>query len=123
MPPRPQKPCRHPGCNVLTQDRSGYCPEHAALADQRRQANRAKYEESRGSAAERGYGHKWRSAREGFLRKHPLCAACMKDGKAVPATVVDHIRPHKGDKALFWDRANWQSLCKRCHDAKTARGE
>ena len=35
------------------------------------------------------------------------------------ATVVDHIRPHKGNRELFWDRTNWQSLCKQCHDRKT----
>jgi 5-methylcytosine-specific restriction protein A len=39
----------------------------------------------------------------------------------VPATVVDHIVPHRGDPVLFWDEANWQGLCKLCHDAKTAR--
>ena len=22
---------------------------------------------------------------------------------------------------LFWDRDNWQPLCKQCHDKKTAR--
>ena len=32
------------------------------------------------------------------------------------ATVVDHIIPHRGDKTLFWDETNWQSLCKTCHD-------
>jgi 5-methylcytosine-specific restriction protein A len=37
------------------------------------------------------------------------------------ANVVDHIVPHKGDQALFWDKNNWQSLCKPHHDAKTAR--
>ena len=31
------------------------------------------------------------------------------------ASVVDHIKPHKGDKALFWDQANWQPLCASCH--------
>jgi len=36
------------------------------------------------------------------------------------ATVVDHITPHKGDNDLFWDRANWQSLCESCHNRKTA---
>ena len=36
------------------------------------------------------------------------------------ATVVDHIRPHRGDWALFVDPANHQSLCKRHHDQKTA---
>lgn len=37
------------------------------------------------------------------------------------ATVVDHITPHGGDVALFWDVANWQGLCKAHHDEKTAR--
>jgi 5-methylcytosine-specific restriction endonuclease McrA len=32
------------------------------------------------------------------------------------ADVVDHIVPHKMDKALFWDRSNWQPLCKWHHD-------
>jgi 5-methylcytosine-specific restriction protein A len=36
------------------------------------------------------------------------------------ATVVDHKIPHKGDMKLFWDRSNWQSLCKCHHDIKTA---
>lgn len=36
------------------------------------------------------------------------------------ANVVDHIKPHRGDKVLFWDSANWQPLCKECHDRKTA---
>lgn len=35
------------------------------------------------------------------------------------ATVVDHIIPHRGDQKLFWDRSNWQALCKSCHDSKT----
>lgn len=37
------------------------------------------------------------------------------------ATVVDHIKPHRGDKALFWDEHNWQPLCKKCHDTKTGK--
>jgi 5-methylcytosine-specific restriction protein A len=38
----------------------------------------------------------------------------------VRAEVVDHIRPHRGDWALFIDPGNHQSLCKSCHDRKTA---
>ena len=30
--------------------------------------------------------------------------------------VADHIRPHRGDEALFWDPANLQCLRKWCHD-------
>lgn len=69
-----------------------------------------------GSTA-RGYNYRWQQERERFLRAHPLCCYCQRDGRVEPATVVDHIIPHKGDKALFWDRDNWQPLCKRCHDS------
>lgn len=44
---------------------------------------------------------------------------CFKHDKLTKATVVDHIIPHRGDNKLFWDKSNWQSLCKRCHDKKT----
>lgn len=44
-----------------------------------------------------------------------MCADHLKRGQYVEATVVDHITPHRGDKALFWDSANWQSLCAECH--------
>ena len=74
----------------------------------------------RGTAASRGYGHRWQKAREGFLRAHPLCARHEARGEVVAAEVVDHIVPHKGDLSLFWNRSNWQPLCKRCHDIKTA---
>jgi 5-methylcytosine-specific restriction enzyme A len=78
-------------------------------------------ERERPSAARRGYGPRWRKARAAYLARHPLCAACQAEGRVVPATVVDHVVPHRGDAALFWDQANWAALCKPCHDAKTAR--
>jgi 5-methylcytosine-specific restriction protein A len=74
----------------------------------------------RGSAHERGYGIRWQVARVAHLRDHPLCVRCLALGDTTAANVVDHIKPHKGDQALFWQRDNWQSLCKRCHDYKTA---
>jgi 5-methylcytosine-specific restriction protein A len=77
-------------------------------------------EARRPSASARGYGGRWRKARAGYLRKHPLCVTCQAEGRTEPATVVDHIVDHKGDRALFWDRDNWQALCKACHDRKTA---
>jgi 5-methylcytosine-specific restriction protein A len=45
----------------------------------------------------------------------------LKDGKVTPATVVDHIIPHKGNHELFWDAKNHQPLCKRHHDIKTCK--
>lgn len=62
------------------------------------------------------YGSRWRAARLRYLRANPLCRYCEEQGRLTGATVVDHIRPHKGDVALFWDTDNWQPLCTPCHD-------
>ncbi|WP_193556406.1 HNH endonuclease signature motif containing protein [Paenibacillus lutimineralis] len=75
----------------------------------------------RGSAAARGYDGKWRKERAKFLKENPLCKHCYDEGELLEATVVDHIVPHKGDKKLFWNKKNWQPLCKRHHDSKTVR--
>lgn len=77
--------------------------------------------DTRESASRRGYGYKWRIEREKYLSGHPWCVECMGNGIRVPATEVDHIVPHKGNKKLFWDRGNWQGLCKNCHSRKTAQ--
>ncbi|MED0676974.1 HNH endonuclease signature motif containing protein [Aneurinibacillus thermoaerophilus] len=111
MPSKPKKPCAQFGCPNLTTER--YCETHRQQARQ--------YDKQRGSAASRGYDRRWQNARRVFLMKHPLCVECEKEKKLVPATVVDHIVPHKGNQELFWDEDNWQPLCKSCHDSKTAR--
>nr|WP_211224439.1 HNH endonuclease signature motif containing protein [Eremococcus coleocola] len=49
-----------------------------------------------------------------------MCEECKKHGRTTVATVVDHIVPHKGNKKLFWDSNNHQSLCESCHNRKTA---
>lgn len=88
---------------------SSRCADHVKQADRQR-----------GTAHERGYTSAWAKARFHFLAAHPLCAEHERNGALAAATVVDHIKPHRGDKALFWDRTNWQPLCKPCHDRKTA---
>lgn len=62
------------------------------------------------------YGSQWRRARAAYLAQHPLCVMCKEQGRVVPASVVDHVIPHKGDAALFWAPANWQSLCQPHHN-------
>ncbi len=111
MPRSPKRPCRYPGCPNLC-DSGVYCCEHIQYSSDR----------MRGGANVRGYDARWRAARDRYLRKHPLCAECRRNGKLTPATVVDHIIPHRGDKELFWSEANWQPLCKGCHDRKTGSG-
>jgi 5-methylcytosine-specific restriction protein A len=96
-------------------------PKHThLLADRIKAAREREVQPARPNAAARGYDGKWRKAREGYLAKHPLCRICKELGRVVAATVVDHIIPHRGDMKLFWDKANWQPLCKCCHDRKTA---
>lgn len=72
------------------------------------------------SARKRGYTWQWEKARAAFLAEHPLCRRCGDASVVTLARIVDHITPHGGDPGLFWDRSNWQPLCKRCHDVKTA---
>ena len=108
---KPLRPCRHPGCPELT--REGYCPAHKPAKAPRRS-----------SAQWHGwYGLPvWKNdLRPTQLLREPFCRECAKAGRRTLATRVDHVRPHRGDWVLFTDRANLQSLCERCHNAKTAR--
>lgn len=57
--------------------------------------------------------------REAFLQAHPLCRPCEEEGRTTPATEVDHIVPHRGDPARFWDMENLQPICHACHVRKT----
>lgn len=72
---------------------------------------------TRASARDRGYTTAWDKARAGFLRLHPHCALCAREGLIVAATVVDHITPHRGDQRLFWSQTNWQGLCTNHHSS------
>ena len=116
MPTRPARPCRQRGCPQLTIDKSGYCEQHLKASRQQQDARR-------GAASERGYDARWHRARTAYLSEHPLCVMCEAEGKIVAATIVDHIKAHKGDMVLFWDESNWQSLCLYHNSAKAAREE
>lgn len=92
----------------MTDNANGYCDIH--------QSETYKYDKHRLNSYARGYDHRWRKYRKWFLEHHPLCEVC-----GAPASVVDHIIPHKGNYNLFWDTTNHQALCKMCHDIKTAK--
>lgn len=63
----------------------------------------------------------WRRVSKHFRAAHPLCAECERQGKVTAAQVVDHITPHRENPNLFFDENNLQSLCSKCHGAKSAR--
>lgn len=62
----------------------------------------------------------WRRFRDWYIAKHPLCETCLADGYQVPAVIVDHIIELKDGGAPF-DEDNAQSLCRACHNRKTAK--
>ena len=108
VPRIPDKPCAHPGCPKLVPRGKKYCDEHAPL-----------HPLPSRSTSKLGYNKAWEKARRVYLAEHPLCVKCAERGVYTKATVVDHIIPHRGDRLLFWDKSNWQALCKYCHDKKT----
>ena len=114
MPIKAPSPC--PVCSVLVPG-GGRCEQHRREARQRSDAER-------GNSHQRGYTWRWRNYARQYLKQHPLCECPdCKAGelRTIPAEVVDHITPHRGDERLFWNPDNHQAMSKRCHDRKTAR--
>jgi len=102
-----------PKCSKIIPARAECACQRAA----KRQRDR-RHDQTRPTASQRGYNSKWRTASKAFLRRFPMCAMCHGE-----ATQVDHIKPHKGDRALFWDQTNWQPLCTTCHAKHKQRQE
>lgn len=111
MAQKPLRPCRKPGCPNLTRD--GWCDAHKPKPAQR------------GESAQWHWMYNtdtWRlDLRPTQLMLEPFCRECAKRGLRTLATDVDHVTPHRGDWAVFTDRSKLQSLCHRCHSAKTMR--
>ena len=115
-PRRPRTPCNYPGCPELVEPGQRLCPKH-------KRQERKRADEQRGNSNQRGYTYRWSKYSKWYLRQHPLCMCpeCAALPVPLPAQVVDHIVPHRGDSVLFWDPNNHQAMNKRCHDRKTAR--
>jgi 5-methylcytosine-specific restriction protein A len=108
MANKPLRPCNHAGCDALT--REGYCDKHRPKPQRRESAEWHRLYSLRIWTEE---------LRPTQLLREPWCRRCAQLGHRTKATVVDHVRPHRGNMAIFIDAANLQSLCKRCHDLKT----
>jgi 5-methylcytosine-specific restriction enzyme A len=106
MPRKPLRECTYPGCHQLVS--SGRCTKHSRIWCQPSDVKRL-YNSRR-----------WKELRAAQLIKEPWCGDCVAKGIKTKATEVDHIKPHKGDSALFFDPDNLQSKCKPHHSSKTA---
>lgn len=60
------------------------------------------------------YDTNWKAYRVRFLAINDKCYRCGEK-----ATVVDHLRPHKGDVKLFKQLDNHIPLCEKCHNTVT----
>jgi 5-methylcytosine-specific restriction enzyme A len=110
MPHRAPRFCLEPGCSQLVTDVR--CPAHT-VPGERLRPNLLLRRWYRTPA--------WKALRARILREQAYqCAECRR---VTIRLDVDHITPHQGDQARFWDRANLQALCRMCHTRKTRRGE
>lgn len=66
---------------------------------------------------------KWRQLRQAVLDKEPFCRYCKREDKLKLAEVVDHIKPHKGDMRLFYQRSNLAPCCYSCHNSRKQQFE
>lgn len=98
----------------------------SALSVSRREQNR-EADRYRGSARARGYTAEWDKAAKEHLGRHPLCVYCELGvfGRVAvtPAKLVDHLIPHNGDQAIFWNRGDWVSSCVPCHSGPKQAAE
>lgn len=83
-----------------------------------KRARGRRHDQNRPNSRQRGYTREWEKARAEFLSLHSFCAYCGEQ-----AQVVDHIQPHRSNKALFWNWNNWQALCALCHNSVKQRQE
>jgi 5-methylcytosine-specific restriction protein A len=122
-PLAPRHPCGNRQCNALLPPGQTYCKAHTLARERERGTSRA-----------RGYTYRWHQRAKRFLEHHPLCgqrpgaqtpvmSQCFESGRVTAAYQVDHVVPHRGDQALFWDEeGNWQALCRDCGNKKSLSG-
>lgn len=119
MGSRPAKPCAWPGCNALVQGVS-HCPRHKPLADERRAEQLKKahkvYNKRRDESDSFYSTERWRKFRAYYLRLHPLCVECERQGRVTAAVILDHIKPLKQHPELALDWHNVRPLCRACHN-------
>lgn len=111
MPYKPKRPCAYPGCGRLA-DSEQYCAEHKKVVTKR-------YNQyQRDPASNKRYGRSWKRIRDRYIKAHPLCEECKRNGRIKAAEEVHHILPLS--KGGGNETSNLMALCKSCHSRITA---
>ena len=109
------KVCAKAGCGRTAVPGKNYCSKH--LINQPQQQRKVFTRRGKSSQWHHLYETpEWRRRRSEFLKKYPYCFICGK-----PATIADHIIPHRGNLELFYSDENLQPMCQSCHSRKTMR--
>jgi 5-methylcytosine-specific restriction protein A len=86
---------------------------------------RRKAEQARGTAAQRGYGHRWSTkTRTAYLARHPLCVV-RGPRCTLLAEIPDHYPTSRRDLVAAGVHDpdadhRLRPVCRRCHSAETA---
>jgi len=111
MPYKPKRPCAYSGCGRLAESEQ-HCVEHQKVVT--KQYNQFE----RDPASNKRYGRAWKRIRDRYIKTHPLCEECQKQGRLTPSEEVHHILPlSKGGGS---NTENLMALCKSCHSRITA---
>jgi 5-methylcytosine-specific restriction protein A len=105
MPRKPKRPCSYPGCPELVEGR--FCKKH----EQEEARRYEKYQ--RDPETRRRYGRAWKRIRDRYIKAHPLCEECKRNGKLTPSEEVHHIIPLSEGGTN--KQKNLMALCKSCH--------
>lgn len=80
-------------------------------------------------------GVHWQRLTKAWLQRYPVCILCLVRGEINRGAndeaitrqrnlIVDHIEPHRGERTLFFDNSNLETLCRcPCHDVDKQRHE
>lgn len=111
-----RKLCNAPGCNNIVEGGGSRCPQHTLPTytpkrhyDHHYYQGKAIYKSAR-----------WARLRAAQLQIEPFCRMCASFGISTPATVVDHVK-EISQGIDPWDTSNFQSLCRSCHNVKSAK--
>lgn len=111
MPSKPKRPCSMNGCGRLCENGEQYCCEHKQVA------NKHYNQYQRDPTSNKRYGRAWKRIRDRYIKAHPLCEECQKNGVLTTAEEVHHILPLSRGGGN--DSSNLMSLCKSCHSRIT----